>query len=77
MIVAMPLIRIARFASSPMMSGKTNVAPNIATTCWAPIPIVRGQESRSSGATDSPTGGVLPSPYSFQPNAIRSSSNGR
>ena len=40
---------IARFGSSPMTSGKTNVAPNIATTCWAPMPTVRGQDSRSSG----------------------------
>ena len=45
---------IARFGSSPMMIGNTNVAPNIATTCWAPSPIVLGQDSRSSGLTTSP-----------------------
>ena len=69
-IVAIPLIMIARLASRPMISGKTNVAPNIATTCWAPMPMVRGQDSRSSGATASPSGGVFPSPYSFHPNAM-------
>src|SRR5436309_2734642 len=41
---------------SPMTSGKTNVAPNIATTCWAPSPTVRGQASRSSGRTPAPAG---------------------
>jgi hypothetical protein len=45
-----------------MTSGNTNVPPNMATTCWAPNPTVRGQDSRSSGATAAPTGGVLPSP---------------
>src|SRR3954463_5873752 len=49
MIVATPLIMIARFGFSPMTMGKTNVAPNIATTCWAPMPMVRGHDSRSSG----------------------------
>ena len=44
-----------------MTSGNTNVAPNIATTCWTPIPTVRGHDSRSSGRTTSPGGGVLPS----------------
>ena len=34
----MPQNMIARLGSSPMTSGKTNVAPNIATTCWAPRP---------------------------------------
>src|ERR671926_449272 len=58
MIVAIPLIMIARFASSPMTIGKTKVAPNIATTCCAPIPTVRGHDSRSSGATASPRSGV-------------------
>ena len=36
---------------NPVSTGTRNVAPNIATTCWAPMPIVRGQLSRSSGAT--------------------------
>ncbi len=57
-----PLIMIARLGSSPMMIGKTKVAPNIATTCCAPMPTVRGHDKRSSGATASPNGGVLPSP---------------
>ncbi len=35
----------------PVSTGTRNVAPNIATTCWAPMPMVRGQLSRSSGAT--------------------------
>ena len=49
-----PDMKIARFGSRPMMIGKTNVAPNIATTCWAPMPIVLCQGSRSSGLTTSP-----------------------
>ncbi len=60
-IVAMPLIMIASCGLSPMISGKTKVAPNIATTCWAPSPAVRPHESRSSGATEAPGGGVFPS----------------
>src|SRR5450631_3487632 len=52
-IVATPLIMIASWALSPMISGNTNVAPNIATTCWAPRPTVLGHDSRSSGATTS------------------------
>src|SRR4051812_17609047 len=36
---------------NPVSTGTRNVAPNIATTCWAPMPMVRGQLSRSSGAT--------------------------
>src|SRR6476469_1866475 len=35
----------------PVSTGTRNVAPNIATTCWAPMPMVRAQASRSSGAT--------------------------
>ena len=50
----MPENMIARLGSSPMTSGNTNVAPNIATTCWAPIPMVFGHGSRWSGATASP-----------------------
>ena len=68
--MAMPLIMIASCGFSPMISGKTNVAPNIATTCWAPRPTVRPQDSRSSGATASPGGGVLPSCTTFQPIAM-------
>ena len=50
-----------------MMSGKTNVAPNIATMCCAPRPRVRPHDRRSSGRTTSPTRGVEPSPWSFHP----------
>ena len=35
----------------PVSTGTRKVAPNIATTCWAPMPMVRVQPSRSSGAT--------------------------
>ena len=45
-IVAIPLIMIASWALRPMTSGKTKVAPNIATTCWAPRPIVLPHDSR-------------------------------
>jgi len=34
--------------------GTKKVAPNIAAICWRPIPMVRGHERRSSGATTSP-----------------------
>ncbi len=40
----------------PVNTGTRKVAPNIATTCWAPMPRVRGQLSRSSGATTSASG---------------------
>src|SRR6476646_5715465 len=49
---------IARFGSRPITRGNTKVAPNIATTCWAPRPTVLPQGSRSSGATGSPGAGV-------------------
>lgn len=51
-----------------MIAGKTNVAPNMATTCWAPRPSMRGGDRRSSGRTTSPTGGVRPPWTSFQLN---------
>ena len=38
------------------------LAPHIATTCWAPMPIVRGHESRSFGRTTSPGLMDVPSP---------------
>ena len=75
--MAMPLIMIASCGFSPMISGNTNVAPNIATTCWAPSPTVRPHDSRSSGATAAPGGGVLPSYTSFQPIAMTASSSPR
>ena len=49
---------MARLGSSPITSGNTKVAPNMATTCWAPIPTVLPHGSRSSGATGSPGAGV-------------------
>ena len=48
-----------------------NVAPNIAITCCIPIPIVRGQESRSSGATTSVGPSVRPSPWTVHRNEPR------
>ena len=66
----MPLIMMANCGLSPMTIGKTKVAPNIATTCCAPRPIVRGQESLSSGRTTSPGGGVFPSWTTRQPNKV-------
>lgn len=41
----------------PVSAGTRKVAPNIATTCWAPMPTVRGQFSRSSGATTKSSSG--------------------
>lgn len=52
---------------NPVMSGTVNVAPNIATTCCAPMPTVRGQDRRSCGWTTSPGRIVRPSPCSVQP----------
>src|SRR5690625_4192251 len=51
---------------NPVMSGTRKVAPNIATTCCAPIPMVRGQLSRSPGATTSPGPTRTPSPCTVQ-----------
>ena len=53
-----PENRIARLGSSPITTGNTKVAPNMATTCWAPSPTVLPHGSRSSGATGSPGAGV-------------------
>ena len=53
-------------AGKPVSSGTRNVAPNIATTCCIPSPIVAGQARRSSGRTISPSPIVRPSPCSFQ-----------
>ncbi len=65
-IVAMPDIMMARLGSRPMSTGATKLAPNIATTCWAPSPAVRGHDSRSSGRTTAPGAGVRPSPCRVQ-----------
>ena len=51
--------------------GTRNVAPNMATTCCAPISIVRGQVRRSLGSTTSPGPKVLPLPCSFQWNMVQ------
>ena len=51
----------------PVMVGTSSVAPNIAMTCCIPIPMVRGQLSRSSGATTAPSAIRLPSPWTVQP----------
>ncbi|WP_418608495.1 hypothetical protein [Georgenia sp. SUBG003] len=48
---------------NPVSSGTRKVAPNMATTCWAPMPMVAGQLSRSCGATTSPGRRCLPSPW--------------
>src|SRR5687767_6471428 len=48
---------IARLGLRPMMIGNTNVAPNMAMTCWAPSPVVLPQLSRCCGATGSPGAG--------------------
>ena len=76
-IVHTPDLKIARFAFSPVISGNTNVPPNIATMCWAPTPMVSNQDSLSAGRMIAPTrraltvadriptgsrGGVLPAP---------------
>ena len=48
--VPTPDISTATFGSKPISSGASTVAPNIATTCCAPIATVCGHGSRSSGA---------------------------
>ena len=53
----MPENMIARLGSSPITSGKTKVAPNIATTCWAPSPTVLPHGSLWCGATATPGAG--------------------
>ena len=63
--VATPDIMTANCGLRPMRTGKTKVAPNMATTCWAPSPMVRPHPSLSSGATTSP-GSSTPRLCSFQ-----------
>ena len=46
----------------PVNVGTNSVAPNMAITCCIPMPIVRPQLKRSSGATTSPGVMCLPSP---------------
>lgn len=50
----MPEKRIVVAGGNPVSSGTRTVAPNMATTCCRPIPMVRGHESRSSGITTPP-----------------------
>jgi hypothetical protein len=59
-MVATPEVSTARFGLSPITAGKTKVAPNIATTCCAPSPAIRSEDSRSPGRTTAPGGGVRP-----------------
>src|SRR5688500_7385484 len=49
----MPEKKMVVAGGKPVRTGTRNVAPNIASTCWPPTPIVAGQDSRSSGATTS------------------------
>ncbi len=49
----------------PVMIGTRKVAPNMATTCCIPTPMVSGQLRRSSGLTTSPGRMDLPLPWSF------------
>ena len=54
--------------SKPVRIGTRNVAPNMATTCCAPMPMVRGQVRRSFGSTISPGLSVFPFPWSVHVN---------
>src|SRR4051794_10146457 len=60
-IVQMPENMMARLGSRPITIGNTNVAPNIATTCWAPTPTVLPHGSRWRGPTASPGWGLTTS----------------
>ena len=64
--VPMPEKNSVVAGGKPVSSGTRNVAPNIATTCCAPIEMVRGHASRSRGVTTSPGATCLPSPCSRQ-----------
>src|SRR5690349_20426918 len=50
-MVPMPENSSVVAGGKPVRTGTRNVAPNIATTCCAPRPKVRGQLTRSPGAT--------------------------
>ncbi len=58
----MPEKKIVVLGGKPIRTGTMNVAPNIASTCWAPRPMVCGQARRSSGATTSVGPTFRPSP---------------
>ena len=64
----MPEKSSAVVAGMPVMAGTSTVAPNMAITCCTPMPTVRGQLRRSSGATTVPGVMVRPSPCTRQPN---------
>ncbi len=66
-MVPTPLKKSVVAGGRPVMSGTRKVAPNIATTCCAPSPIVRGQERRSPGRTTSPGRTSRPSPWTVHP----------
>ncbi len=61
----MPLKSRVVETGKPVSVGTRKVAPNIATTCCAPIAMVAGQDRRSSGVTTVPGSTVRPSPCSF------------
>jgi len=67
----MPLKSSVVDGGNPVSSGTRNVAPNIATTCCTPRPIVRPQVRRSSGATIVVAETVAPSPCSFHGSPMR------
>src|SRR5918998_3621743 len=60
-IVHRPENMMARLGSSPITTGNTNVAPNMATTCCAPRPMVLPHGSRWFGITASPGAGFTTS----------------
>ena len=64
-MVPMPENSSVVAGGKPVSTGTRKVAPNMATTCWAPIPRVRGQLRRSSGATMSASG-----PTYLQPSLV-------
>jgi hypothetical protein len=51
--VPTPEKKIVAVGGNPVRTGTRNVAPNIATTCCMPMPMVSGQTRRSSGRTTS------------------------
>ena len=64
--VPIPVKNSVVAGENPVSSGTRKVAPNMATMCCEPIPMVRGQDRRSWGCTTSPGPMDLPSPCSFQ-----------
>ena len=62
-----PDVPAERFTALTRLDHNRAVAPNMAITCCTPMPTVRGQLSRSSGATTVPGVMVRPSPWRRQP----------